>query len=267
MILNALYHIISLWCSRYSSFSITITLILCFPDWCPPTPAPLQEKLVPLPLHWRLLHVWSLTVLTMSRYKHVPSDSVVLTSKRWYLNFGIIPFMSMQSQSEQWRNVLIWCHFVYIWTENRSNNDPSLYFLHSSYTLKTFELISLLNFPYISRSKLQRQGQSEEQLLACSRSRCSTSCLVCITMWLQIPGVTRRPCWPGCVRSSGRSRRRSSGWSLTCGDLPDRTARNLSHRKNNRKTAGNVILQSYLLGGRVIWLFQKTIKKLYKKYL
>ena len=170
MILNALYHIISLWCSRYSSFSITITLILCFPDWCPPTPAPLQEKLVPLPLHWRLLHVWSLTVLTMSRYKHVPSDSVVLTSKRWYLNFGIIPFMSMQSQSEQWRNVLIWCHFVYIWTENRSNNDPSLYFLHSSYTLKTFELISLLNFPYISRSKLQRQGQSEEQLLACSRS-------------------------------------------------------------------------------------------------
>lgn len=93
----------------------------------------------------------------------------MLKSKRWCVKERNNSFLR-QTQSEQWRNVLIWCRFVYIWTENRSNNDPSLHFLHPSYTLKTFELIRFLNFPYISRSKLQRQGQSEEQLLACSRS-------------------------------------------------------------------------------------------------
>lgn len=93
----------------------------------------------------------------------------MLKSKRWCVKERNNSFLR-QTQSEQWRNVLIWCRFVYIWTENRSNNDPSLHFLHLSYTLKTSELIRFLNFPYISRSKLQRQGQSEEQLLACSRS-------------------------------------------------------------------------------------------------
>lgn len=54
-----------------------------------------------------------------------------------------------------------------------------------------------------------------------ARSPCWTSCRVCITAWLQTPGVTPPPWWPTCAPSSGGSRRRSSGWSLTCFEEED----------------------------------------------
>lgn len=60
-----------------------------------------------------------------------------------------------------------------------------------------------------------------------TRSRCWTSCRVCITAWLLTPGVTRPPCSPACAPSSGRSRRRLCGWSLTCGDAEYRIEKDL----------------------------------------
>lgn len=51
-----------------------------------------------------------------------------------------------------------------------------------------------------------------------ARSPCWTSCRVCTAAWPQTPGATATPSSTASTQLSGRSRRRSSGWSLTFGE-------------------------------------------------
>lgn len=125
-----------------------------------------------------------------------------------------------------------------------------------------------LSFIYLTFTLGQSCTVTVRQRSSCwrvrgARSRCWTSCRVCITAWIQNPGVTRPLCWPACAPSSGRSKRRLCGWSLTCG-----RARKGNRRKTQSIYVNNVnFLKGFLFTGsfKKKHINIKRINKLYKK--